>query len=177
MCSSDLNGNIVQFVQPDTPFTVGDKQYSAGFIRNATPEEKKAAGVWDITYGPQADQRFYWVGGPNYRVNEVAGVVEATFTATPKDLDQLKTQQKAQVNQTAYTMLAPSDWRVIKALETQGTVDPAWTAYRTNVRSTADASRVAIDACTIVEELAALTVTWPVSPDAPIQTEPATEGN
>mgnify|MGYP003349876594 FL=1 len=104
-------------------------------------------------------------------------MVEATFTATPKDLDQLKTQQKAQVNQTAYTMLAPSDWRVIKALETQGTVDPAWTAYRTNVRSTADASRVAIDACTIVEELAALTVTWPVSPDAPIQTEPATEGN
>ena len=48
------NGNIVQFVQPDTPFTVGDKQYSAGFIRNATPEEKKAAGVWDITYGEQA---------------------------------------------------------------------------------------------------------------------------
>ena len=165
------NGNIVQFVQPDTPFTVGDKQYSAGFIRNATPEELKAAGVWNIVYGPQADQRFYWVGGPNYRVNEIDGVVEATFTSTPKDLDQLKVQQKAQVNQTAYTMLLTSDWRVIKALETQTTVDPAWTTYRTDIRTTANNSRTAIDACTTVEELAALPQpAWPVSPDAPVET-------
>ena len=159
------NGNIVQFVQPDTPFTVGDKQYSAGFIRNATPEELKAAGVWNIVYGPQADQRFYWVGGPNYRVNEIDGVVEATFTSTPKDLDQLKKQQKDQTNATAYSLLLPTDWMVIKALETQTTAPADWSAWRAAVRTTANDSRTAIDACTTVEELAALTTDWPKNPD------------
>ena len=35
----------------------------------------------------QKDQRFYWVSGPDYRVNEVNQTVEATFTATPKALE------------------------------------------------------------------------------------------
>jgi hypothetical protein len=81
------NGNIVQLIQPDVGFTIGEKQYSARFIRNATEAERKAVGVYEIIYGQQQDQRFYWVTGPNYRVNETNQTVEATFTATPKELE------------------------------------------------------------------------------------------
>lgn len=88
------NGEVRQIIQPDMAFTVGEKQYSARFIRNATPEERKAAGVYEIIYGEQKDQRFYWVDGPSYRVNEINQTVEATFTATAKALeDKLETKQ------------------------------------------------------------------------------------
>ena len=75
------NGEIRQIIQPDVAFTIGEKQYSARFIRNSTEAERKAVGVYEIIYGEQKDQRFYWVTGPTYRVNEVNQTVEATFTA------------------------------------------------------------------------------------------------
>jgi hypothetical protein len=81
------NGNIVQLIQPDVGFTIGEKQYSARFIRNATDAERKSVGVYEVIYGEQQDQRFYWVSGPSYRVNETNQTVEATFTATPKELE------------------------------------------------------------------------------------------
>jgi len=81
------NGNIVQLIQPDTAFVIGEKQYSARFIRNATEAERKAVGVYEIIYGQQQDQRFYWVDGPKYRVNETNQTVEASFNATPKAIE------------------------------------------------------------------------------------------
>ena len=42
------NGEIRQIIQPDVAFTIGEKQYSARFIRNSTPEERKAVGVYEI---------------------------------------------------------------------------------------------------------------------------------
>ena len=81
------NGNIVQLIQPDVAFVIGEKQYSARFIRNATEAERKSVGVYSVIYGSQQDQRFYWVTGPSYRVNETNQTVEATFTATPKEIE------------------------------------------------------------------------------------------
>jgi len=81
------NGNIVQLIQPDVGFTIGEKQYSARFIRNATEAERKSVGVYEIIYGQQQDQRFYWVTGPNYRVNETNQTVEATYSATAKAIE------------------------------------------------------------------------------------------
>ena len=91
------NGNIVQLIQPDVGFTIGEKQYSARFIRNATEAERKAVGVYEIIYGQQQDQRFYWVDGPNYRVNETNQTVEATFSGTPKAIED-KEESDAQGN-------------------------------------------------------------------------------
>jgi len=81
------NGNIVQLIQPDVAFVIGEKQYSARFIRNATEAERKSVGVYEVVYGTQQDQRFYWVDGPKYRVNETNQTVEATFNATPKAIE------------------------------------------------------------------------------------------
>ena len=37
------NGEVKQVIQPDVACFVGDKQYSARFIRNASEAERKAA--------------------------------------------------------------------------------------------------------------------------------------
>jgi hypothetical protein len=86
------NGEVKQVIQPDVAFTVGDKQYSARFLRNSTIEEKNAAGVYEIVYGEQRDQRFYWVTGPTYSFN--GSVVRAEFMSTAKELeDRLETKE------------------------------------------------------------------------------------
>jgi hypothetical protein len=102
------NGNIVQLIQPDVAFVIGEKQYSARFIRNATEAERKSVGVYEVIYGEQQDQRFYWVTGPSYRVNETNQTVEATYTATPKALED-KEEVDAQGNPLYVQVLDKSD--------------------------------------------------------------------
>ena len=154
------NGNIVQIIQPDVAFTIGEKQYSARFIRNATEAERKAVGVYEIIEGEQKDQRFYWVTGPTYRVNEVNQTVEATYTAIAKELEDktetpegatepvttkgLKSQWIAQAKATAGSMLAASDWKVVRAAEGVKPVDAETTAFRAAVRAYSDTLEAAI---------------------------------
>jgi hypothetical protein len=55
---------------------------------------------------------------------------------------------------------------VVKAVETSGTVDPAWNTWRQEIRDQAAAQVAAITACTTVDELAALPpVDWAHDPN------------
>jgi hypothetical protein len=122
----------------------------------------------------RGDDRYYFISGPSYHVNEVNSTVEANYTATPKNLDDLKKQQTAQVNQTAYSLLVQSDWMVVKSVETSTPVPADWTAYRASVRATADAQRTAIAATTTVQELQDLApANWPNDPNYIPPSEPA----
>ena len=84
------NGNLVQVLQMDIAFTVGDKQYSSAFLRNSTPQEKLEAGVWEIIEGTRPDDRFYWVSNASYHINEVNSTVEASYPATAKALNDVE---------------------------------------------------------------------------------------
>ena len=165
------NGEVRQIIQPDVAFTIGEKQYSARFIRNATEAERKAAGVYEIIYGEQKDQRFYWVTGPSYRVNEINQTVEATFTANAKEIEDktetpegatepvtskgLKSQWIAQTKAAANSQLAATDWMVIRKAE-RGVEIPAETAAeRADILAKCAAKEAAITAATTVEELIA----------------------
>ena len=145
-----------QYIQDGAPFTVNGTSYPAGWLNAASAEEKAAVGLVEVTIvGQREDDRFYWVS------ESLADGVQ-TYTNTPKELDLLKTQWVKQINQTAYSLLLPSDWMVVKALETSSTVPAEWTAYRASVRTTAAAAVAAINAVTDVAALqAAVQVTWP----------------
>jgi hypothetical protein len=183
------NGNIVQLIQPDVGFTIGEKQYSARFIRNATEAERKAVGVYEIIYGQQQDQRFYWVTGPNYRVNETNETVEATYSATAKAIEDrletnpdgspiyvqvlgtvdgepamvdsneqlvtkgLKSQFISQAKQTAGSLLAQTDWMVVRKVERNVDVPAAVAAKRAAIVAECDRLEAAIAGCADVEAL------------------------
>ena len=69
----------------------------------------------------------------------------------------LKTQKKANIKQQASGLLTPSDWQVIKATEVESySVPGAITTYRAGVRTASNDMEVLIDACSTVDELAAL---------------------
>ena len=107
---------------------------------------------------PRADDRFYWVSGPN---------LDGSWTAIPKDLDGLKKTWTAQFKQTAYSMLLPSDWLVVRKQENNTGIPADWTTYREAVRVKTADTITALEAATDIDAfIAAVTnVEWPVSPD------------
>ena len=163
------NNQIAQLVQDGTAFVWDGIQYPPNWCNLSTPEEKAAIGMVDVVYGPQANQTYYWVTQNDPVYDPVANQVDITFTSTPKDLDQTKANCVAQINQTAYTLLFPSDWRVVKATETSTPIDPAWNTWRADVRNTADTSRAAVEEATDMAGVEAVmsNIAWPPSPDAP----------
>jgi hypothetical protein len=128
----------------DTAFTTEDgTQYPANWIRLASPAERAAIGITEVDDAPRYDDRFYWASGQ------------------PKDLDLLKIWLVNQVKVTAGTLLAPTDWKVIRAAETNTTVDGGVLVDRRAIRAASNANETAINACTTVDELAVLQLNWP----------------
>ena len=129
-----LDGKTLQY---DRAFTNNGISYPANWLRLTTLEEKQAIGIVEVADNTQAwDQRFYW-GVDN-----------------PKDLDQLKTNWKQQQTDIASTLLAPSDWRVVKAAEvTAYSVESEWLTYRAAVRTACNTRQTEIDACSDVPAL------------------------
>ena len=71
----------------------------------------------------------------------------------------LKTNHKEIIKQQASGLLTPTDWYVIKATDVESySVPSAITTFRTNVRTRSNEMEVLIDACSTVDELAALYV-------------------
>jgi len=168
------NNAIAMLVAPGTPFEWDNVQYPANWCNLSSPEEKAAIGMVDVVYGAQPSDVYYWVSqdAPVY----TGTVVEINYTATPKDLFMLQNNAVTAVQQQAYSILLPSDWRVVKGYETKSAIPTDWNTWRQEIRTQCDAQIIAITNCTTVAELAALPpVTWahdpnyvpPVQEDAP----------
>lgn len=166
------NGQIVQLIPPGTAFELNGVNYPANWCNLSTPAEKTAIGMVDVVYGPAPSETYYWVTEDAPVYNTETAQVDINFTATPKDLDPLKSEQVTATNQAAYNILLPSDWMVVRATETGTDPVPAdWNTWRQAIRQQAADQVAAINACVDVAQLAALPpVNWLPSPDQPTQT-------
>lgn len=127
----------------DTPFEAAGVQYPANWLRLTTLEEKQAIGITEVPDPERYDDRFYW--GPG----------------NPKDLGQCKSNMISQIKVTAGSLLAPTDWKIIRATETSARIDDDTLAARAAIRAASNTNEAAVAACTTVDELAALQLTWP----------------
>jgi hypothetical protein len=127
----------------DSPFTYNDTQYPSNWLRLASQAERAAIGITEVDDAPWYDDRFYWGAG------------------MPKDLEPLKAQKKEQIKQTAYSLLQPSDYVVLKAFEGGSVVPSEVLTSRAALRAAANANEALVDALTNVDELAALQLVWP----------------
>jgi len=119
----------------DRAFTNAGIQYPANWLRLSSLEERTAIGITEEADAPSWDQRFYW-GVDN-----------------PKDLAGLKTQWSDTQTAIASSLLAPSDWRVIKAKETGTNIPSNWKTYRAAIRTACNTRQTEINA---VADVAAL---------------------
>jgi hypothetical protein len=153
-----------QYITEGQSFEIAGTSYPANWLNCSTPEEKTALGLVEVTdSNSPEDDRFYWVSAA------LNGAVR-TYTNTPKDLAALKTQWTAQIRASAYSMLLPSDWMVVKAMETQTTVPTEWNTYRAAVRTACANAVTAVNAATDVPALqVAVQVVWPKDPDEQVK--------
>ena len=137
----------------DRPWTADNgTQYPANWLRLSTTADRDAIGVSWGADDPVYDQRFYWSPTLAKQLNDKPAVDE-----DGKDLGYtqtgLKTQWKATQNDIAGSLIAPSDWRIIKAKETSTNIPTAWKTYRAAVRTSCNTRQTEIDACKTVDEL------------------------
>lgn len=155
-----------KYIVEGTAFELDGVQYPAVWLNQATAEQKAEIGLEEVlaTNSP-ADSRFYWV-------SENLDKATLTYVNTPKDLAELKKNSVDQLNQTAYSLLFPSDWMVIRAAE--GTpIAQDWTDYRAAVRATANSARASIESVVDIPALEAIVIEWPHDPNyiAPVETD------
>mgnify|MGYP003679124199 CR=1 FL=1 len=165
------SGSITKTLSGNKGITIGDIQYPQNIFTLWTASEKEAIGVYTIVHdnSNRKDQTCYTNTDVSYAFAD--GKVTASYgTATPKELedtvnednsiaDGLKSQKKANIKQQASSLLAPTDWYVVKVVEVESySVPEATTTYRADVRTASNDMESKIDACTTVDELAALYV-------------------
>jgi hypothetical protein len=172
-----LNGNPISL---DTAFTLDGTSYPANWIRLASPAERTAIGITEVADPATWDDRFYWgVGNPKLlndreesdkdgnplyvqkfdaTVGEHGAMVDTAERLVTKGL---KSQWIAQVKTTAGTLLAQSDWMVIRKVERDVAIPAAVATYRAAVVAASATHEAAISAVTTVDQLAALVLEWP----------------
>ena len=140
----------------DIPWEHNDVQYPANWLRLSSTQDRAMLGIsWGVEQ-QSWDQRFYWgVDNPKQLDDKTETVDDVEVKTTG-----LKTQWKAQQDQIASSLLAPSDWRVVKELEVNSSFAAAktafptsWQTYRAAVRTSCNTRQTEIDACGTVDEL------------------------
>jgi hypothetical protein len=163
----------------DAPFTHNEVQYPANWVRLASPAERAAIGITEVADPERYDDRFYWAPGVPKLLedreesdadgNPLYVKVYDAQTQTMVDTTErlvtkgLKSQTVAQIKQTAASLLAPTDWKIVRAAEGVKPADAATLAARAAIRAASDVNEAAVLACTTVDELAALQMQWPTN--------------
>jgi hypothetical protein len=155
------------YIQEGTAFEINGIQYPQNWLNLSTPQEKTEIGLEEViaTNSP-ANQQYYWVS------QELNGAT-LTYINNPKDLDTCKTNAVSQLRTTAYTMLLPNDWMVVKSVETSTPIPSDWNTWRASIRTTCENAITEVNACADVNALATVisSVVWNKSPaDTVLQT-------
>ena len=158
----------------DRAFTLGDIQYPANWLRRSTSEARAALGITWETEPARADDRFYWNGDitnpkaleDREEVDEAGNpmyvkVLDNSDPENPVMVDSderlvtkgLKSQWIAQVKTTAGTMLAATDWMVIRKVERDVAIPDGVVTKRAAILAEANRLETAIAACADVAAL------------------------
>ena len=144
-----LNGNPLAV---DVPFTVGDINYPANWLRLSSAQEKKDLGITEVADAPVFDGRFYNGDGSAKELDDVDAKDEDGNLLKDENGDQVvtlgvKSVLKAQEKVTAGSLLAKYDWYVIRKAETSKAIPTAIKTYRTAVRTACLTRETEIDNC------------------------------
>ena len=152
-------------------------QHPSSIFSNWSKDELKNIGIYPVSMATPPDSRFYKGGAPSYSfskdkvietINQTAHEL-ADVTVTDEDNKVMKnsdgttmmttgliTQYKMDIDNQAYNMLQPSDWMVVREMETSVAVPSEWSTYRAGVRTKAAEMKTAVSAVTSIGALQSL---------------------
>ena len=178
------SGSITSMPKGNKGVQIGDVKHPADiFTTKWTESERNAIGVYavEIDETNKKNDGYYINTDITYAYDSSAKKVKGTYgTATAKSLDDvlftqadqdagrgtkdalnyrgLKYLHKEIIDSQCATILAPSDWMVVKATETGEAMDSGWKTWRASVRTKCNSMQTQIDNAANVDALAALYV-------------------
>ena len=177
------SGNITQMPKGNKGITINSVQYPSSIYTLWSESERNAIGIYTVEIDNTNKKDEEWYINTNQSYAFGSGKVTATYgTATakaiadtlwtsqdktdgliPSDKDVgdvaaegLKTIKKRMIDNQCAGILAPSDWMVIRATETGGTMDSGWKTWRASVRTKCNSMQTQIDNASDVDALATL---------------------
>ena len=177
------SGSITQMPKGNKGITIGDNKYPAAIYTLWTEAERNAIGIYTVEIDSTNKKDEEWYINTNQTYTFSGGKVKAAYgTATAKAIadttwtsqdktdgkipegkdvgdvkvEGLKTVKKRMINNQCAELLAPSDWMVVRATETGGTMDSGWKTWRASVRTKCNSMQTQIDNSSDVDALAAL---------------------
>ncbi len=176
------DGKITQTPKGNKGITLNGNQYPASIYTLWTEAERNAIGIYkvEIDNTNKKDEEWYINTNQTMSYDSSANKVKVTYgTATAKAIadadavdtdgnkvkdengnqviiEGLKTIKKRMIDNQCAGLLAPSDWRVVKATETGGTMDSGWKTWRASVRTKCNSMQTQIDNASDVDALVAL---------------------
>ena len=175
------NNEVKQIITNPKPLLIGDVRYPAKIFQLWSQDELNAIGIYEVItdFTNKKDEEYYINTNEEYNYADQK-VTRSWGTAKPKKINDenavdddgnnildddgnqviyfgLKTEKKKIVKAQASSLLARTDWYVIKANEvTDYNVPENITTYRAEVRAKSNEMESQIDACTNVDELISL---------------------
>ena len=173
-------GKITQMPKGNKGITIGDNQYPASIYTLWTEAERNAIGIYTVEIDETNKNDEEWYINTNITYAFGSGKVTGTYgTATARAIadadavdssgnkvkyengnqviiEGLKTIKKRMIDNQCAGLLAPSDWMVVKATETGGTMDSGWKTWRASLRTKCNSMQTQIDNASDVDALAAL---------------------
>jgi len=177
------SGSITQMPKGNKGIQIGDVKYPAQIYTLWSEAERNAIGIYTVETDNTNKKNEEWYNNTNQTYTFSDGKVKATYgTATAKKIadtlwtsqdktdgkipegkdvgdvavEGLKTIKKRMIDNQCAGLLAPSDWMVVKATETGGTMDSGWKTWRASVRTKCNSMQTQIDNASDVDALAAL---------------------
>ena len=140
-------------------------QRPANWLRLSTARDRELLGItWVAETNQVWDQKFYWgYDSDNNLIPKQLNdepILDEDGNDTGEVQTGLKTLWKAKQDEIAASLLAPSDWRVVKELEVNSSFASArtaypseWMTYRAAVRTACNTRQTEIDNCSDVAAL------------------------
>ena len=176
-------GKITQMPKGNKGITLNGNKYPASIYTLWTEAERNAIGIYTVEIDSTNKKNEEWYINTDITYAFGSGKVTGTYgTATARKIadtlwtsqdktdglirdgedvgdvavEGLKTIKKRIIDNQCAGLLAPSDWRVVKATETGGTMDSGWKTWRASVRTKCNSMQTQIDNASDVDALAAL---------------------
>ena len=177
------SGSITQMPKGNKGIQIGDIKYPSAIYTLWSESERNAIGIYTVEIDNTNKKDEEWYINTNITYAFSGGKVKGTYgTATAKKIadtlwteqdktdgliregddvgdvatEGLKTIKKRMIDNQCAGILAPSDWRVVKATETGGTMDSGWKTWRASVRTKCNSMQTQIDNASDVDALATL---------------------
>jgi hypothetical protein len=177
------SGSIKSMMNGNKGIQIGDIKHPASIFTVWTEAQRNAIGIYTVEIDETNKKSEDWYINTNITYTFSGGKVKGSYgTATAKNIadtkwtqkeiddgeapagadtntvkvEGLKTIKKRMIDNQCAGILAPSDWMVVKATETGGTMDSGWKTWRASVRTKCNSMQTQIDNAADVDALAAL---------------------